>query len=93
MQTAASLVVKPKGDQPIQRKRSASATIGPRNEARQLHTVVGCSVFEARYCACKMPYHTNGISRYFNFVDDPPDAPMHHRGISANTPQPRYSRV
>ncbi|WP_268741656.1 type II toxin-antitoxin system ParD family antitoxin [Geotalea daltonii] len=26
-------------------------------------------------------------------VDDPPDAPTHHRGISANTPQPRYSRV
>jgi len=25
--------------------------------------------------------------------DDPPDAPTHHRGISANTPQPRYSRV
>jgi hypothetical protein len=26
-------------------------------------------------------------------VDDPPNAPTHHRGISANTPQPRYSRV
>lgn len=26
-------------------------------------------------------------------VDDPPGAPTHHRGISANTPQPRYSRV
>jgi hypothetical protein len=26
-------------------------------------------------------------------VDDPPDASTHHRGISANTPQPRYSRV
>ena len=25
--------------------------------------------------------------------DDPTDAPTHHRGISANTPQPRYSRV
>jgi hypothetical protein len=25
--------------------------------------------------------------------DDPPDAPVHHRGINANTPQPRYSRV
>jgi len=26
-------------------------------------------------------------------VDNPPDAATHHRGISANTPQPRYSRV
>jgi hypothetical protein len=26
-------------------------------------------------------------------VGEPPDAPTHHRGISANTPQPRYSRV
>jgi hypothetical protein len=26
-------------------------------------------------------------------VDDPPDAPTHHRSISANTPQPKYSRV
>jgi hypothetical protein len=26
-------------------------------------------------------------------VDDPTDAPTHHRGISANTPQPSYSRV
>jgi hypothetical protein len=24
---------------------------------------------------------------------EPPDAPKHYRGISANTPQPRYSRV
>lgn len=26
-------------------------------------------------------------------VDDPTDAPTHHRCISANTPQPKYSRV
>ena len=26
-------------------------------------------------------------------VDNPSDAPTNHRGISANTPQPRYSRV
>jgi hypothetical protein len=26
-------------------------------------------------------------------VDDLQGAPTHHRGISANTPQPRYSRV
>ena len=26
-------------------------------------------------------------------VDDPPDALTHHLGISANTPQPWYSRV
>jgi len=26
-------------------------------------------------------------------IDNPLDAPTHHRLISANTPQPRYSRV
>lgn len=26
-------------------------------------------------------------------VDDPPDLSTHHRGISANTPHPMYSRV
>jgi hypothetical protein len=65
--------------QPLRREISAMA-----NESRRTHT-------PASHRGVAQPHHLlRGTA-----VDNPPDAPVAslHRAISANTPQPRYSRV